>query len=254
MKIAVLVKQVPDTEEPRHLDAATGDVDRSGENVIDEITARAMAWALQIAKANKAQLVAVTMGPTDASAVLRHCLALGADEAVHIVDDASPEPDAVRASAVLTAALRQINADLIVAGDASTDTKTGAFAAMLAERLNLAHLGYLSSAEVTGNTVSGRREGAASAELLSAELPAVISVGEAIAEPEVPGFRGIMGAKRKPRRNLTAAELGVPASPAPAWTVSQVTQRPARSQGEIVDEAAGAARIAAFLNENRIGA
>ena len=76
MRIVVLVKQVPDTEEPRHLDLASGDIERSGDDVIDEITERAIAWALPVAKTNKAQLIALTMGPEHAGAILRHCLAL----------------------------------------------------------------------------------------------------------------------------------------------------------------------------------
>lgn len=253
MRIVVLVKQVPDTEEPRHLDLASGDIERSGDDVIDEITERAIAWALPVAKANKAQLIALTMGPEHAGAILRHCLALGADEAVHVIDEASPEPDAVRASAVLAAALRQIGADLIVTGDASTDTKTGALAAMLAERLGLPHASYLSQAEVAGGTLTGQRESAEAGQQISVQLPAVVSVTEAIAEPEVPGFRGIMGAKRKPRRTLSVAELGLGAPTAASWARTAVTQKPARGNGELhIDEGDGAARIADFLAANQI--
>jgi len=137
MRTIVLVKHVPDTELPRHLDTATGAIDMSGDNVLDEINSRALTWALDLRNAAGGDVIALTMGPKAATESLRAALAIGANEAVHIIDDAQPGPDAIASSAVLAAAIKQIGFDLVVAGDASTDGSTGAVPAMLAERLGV---------------------------------------------------------------------------------------------------------------------
>lgn len=212
MRTIVLVKHVPDTELPRHLDTATGAIDMSGDNVLDEINSRALTWALICATPQVAKVIALPMGPKAATESLRATLAIGANEAVHIIDDAQPGPDAIASSAVLAAAIKQIGFDLVVAGDASTDGSTGAVPAMLAERLGVPHLTYVTAASVAGQTLTATRDGGDVSYELTADLPAVVSVTEKIAEPKVPGFKGIMTAKRKPRRTLQLSDLGLDAS------------------------------------------
>lgn len=248
MKIVLLVKHVPDTEEPRYLDLATGLLDRSGECALDEINSRALSWVLAIGKPLKAEITVLTMGAEPASKALRQALAIGADKSVHIVDPALAGSDAAQTSAVLAAALRQIGFDLVVAGDVATDGRGGIVPAMIAEHLGVPHLTHASSAEVVGTTLTATREDGETSRTLRAELPAVLSLREQIAEPEVPGFRGIMGAKRKPKQNLTLAELGVPAA-APNWTLTGVSQRPARGQGQLInnDDGTAAQQIVAYL-------
>ena len=106
MRTIVLVKHVPDTELPRHLDTATGAIDMSGDNVLDEINSRALTWALDLRNAAGGEVIALTMGPKAATESLRAALAIGANEAVHIIDDAQPGPDAIASSAVLAAPVK----------------------------------------------------------------------------------------------------------------------------------------------------
>lgn len=252
MRLVVLVKQVPDTEEPRHLDPATGLLDRSEDGVVDEITARALAWALDVRDAVGGEVVALTMGPEDAGDAVRRALAIGADEAVHVLDDALAGSDAVATSAVLAAALARTGFDLVVAGVASTDGQVGAVPAMVAERLAVPHLTYLGEVTVTESAVTGRREAGDSTYQVTAEPPAVVSVTEKVAEPRTPSFKGLMAAKRKPQTVLTLADLDVDAASvglgAAAWEVTAVSARPPRAQGEVVtDDGDAARRIADFL-------
>ena len=88
--------------------------------------------------------------------------------------------------------------------------------------------------------------------MLTAELPAVVSVGEKINEPRYPSFKGIMAAKKKPVSTLTLADAGIdPAEVGLAAATSRVTSaqpKPPKSAGErVTDEGDGGARIAAFL-------
>src|ERR1700712_465289 len=123
MKIAVLVKQVPDTYGERKLDVATGLIDRDASDaVMDEINERALEVALTLKDSDKStEVVLITMGPASAKDALRKGLSMGADSAVHVLDDDLEGSDAPTTATVLAAALRQQSFDLVIAGNESTD-------------------------------------------------------------------------------------------------------------------------------------
>ncbi|WP_244903632.1 electron transfer flavoprotein subunit beta/FixA family protein [Cnuibacter physcomitrellae] len=149
MKIVVLIKQVPDTYGERRLDTTSGRIDRSIDPVIDEITERAIEVALTEKDRSDAEVVLLTMGPASAVEMLRRGLAIGADRAVHVLDDALAGSDMLRTSAVLAAALRREGFDLVITGNESTDGRGGSMAAMLSEQLSVPHATYLNAVEIT---------------------------------------------------------------------------------------------------------
>ncbi|MEO8093304.1 MAG: electron transfer flavoprotein subunit beta/FixA family protein [Pseudolysinimonas sp.] len=253
MKIAVLVKEVPDTWGDRRLDPTTKRVDRSSDVVVDEVDEKAVEIALQLRDANSGSTVTVvTMGPKGALDSLRKGLAMGADTAIHLVDDGLVGSDAVQTSAALAAAIAPRGFDLVIAGNESTDGRTAAVPAMLAERLGLAQLTALRTLSVSGTTISGERvtdDGFVDAET---SLPAVVSVNEQIAEARYPSFKGIMAAKKKPVEVLTIADLGLAASDtgaANSWSiVRDVTARPPRTGGTIItDDGTAATQLVDYL-------
>lgn len=253
MKIIALVKQVPDTGGERKLNA-DGILDRdASDKIIDEINERSLEIALSYKDSNKGtEVVLMSMGPADATATLRKGLSMGADSAIHIVDDALAGSDAVWTSAVLAAAIRQTGFDLVVAGNESTDGRGGVVPAMLAERLGVAPLTYLNSVELSEGSVSGVRSTDGGTLTAHAALPAVISVTEVAAEPRFPNFKGIMTAKKKPLTVLTVAELGVEA-PAAHTIVVSAAERPARSAGKkIIDDGNAGNELAEFLAAERL--
>ena len=253
MKIAVLVKEVPDTWGDRRIDPTTKRVDRSADAVVDEVDEKAVEIALQVQAANSGSTVTVvTMGPKGALDSLRKGLAMGADDAIHLLDDGLVGSDAVQTSAALAAALSTRGFDLVIAGNESTDGRTAAVPAMLAERLGTAQVTNLRTLTVSGTTVSGERVTDAGSVDVSAELPAVVSVTEQIAEARYPSFKGIMGAKKKPVETLSINDLGLDASTtgaANSWSVVlEVTPRPARSGGTIItDDGTAASQLADYL-------
>src|ERR1700712_375025 len=106
MKIAVLVKEVPDTWGDRQIDPGTKRVVRSGEVVIDEINEKAVEAALLVKEANSgSDVTVVTMGPANANDAIRKALSMGADAGIHIIDDSLAGSDAIQTSASLAAAL-----------------------------------------------------------------------------------------------------------------------------------------------------
>ncbi|GAA2559038.1 electron transfer flavoprotein subunit beta/FixA family protein [Pseudonocardia hydrocarbonoxydans] len=260
MNIVVLVKQVPDTYSERKLNPSDGVLDRDATDaVLDEINERAVEAALVLKEANDGSEVTVlTMGPDRATDAIRKALSMGADKAVHLSDEALAGTDAVGTAKALAKAIGTVDGvDLVIAGNEASDGRGGAIAAMVADVLGLPALTHAREITVDGSAVTVKRETDEGITMLSAELPAVISVGEKINEPRYPSFKGIMAAKKKPVATLSLADAGIDASEVGlANALSAVTSaspKPPKSAGEkIEDEGDGGAKIAAFLVSQKL--
>ncbi|MBM9468011.1 electron transfer flavoprotein subunit beta/FixA family protein [Nakamurella leprariae] len=258
MDIAVLIKQVPDTYGERRLHETDWSLDRAATDaVIDEIDTRGVELALTLTEQHGGEVTAVTMGPDGATDALRKALAMGAAKAVHITDPALAGSDAVATSAVLAAALRQLDVDLIVTGNESTDGRSAAVPAMLAERLGLPAVTSVRALTVDGDTLTAERVVEGGWARIQAPLPAVVSVNEKIAEPRYPNFKGIMSAKKKPVTTLTLADLGVDAdrvgAAGSATRAVDGAPRPPRTGGHtITDDGSAGAQAARYLIERKV--
>ncbi|MFJ6456139.1 electron transfer flavoprotein subunit beta/FixA family protein [Paenarthrobacter sp. NPDC091669] len=255
MKIVVLIKQVADTAEERQLDLNTGRLDReASEAVFDEINERALEVALQYKDSNKGtSVVLMSMGPKNALEALRRGLSMGADSAVHVLDQHLEGADAARTASVLAAALRTVDFDLVLAGNESTDGRSGVVPAMVAEHLGLPLLGCLISAEITEGDVRGQRQGEDGVLQLRSSLPAVITVTERSAEARFPSFKGILGAKRKAVNVLSLEDLPLNEQGGSRTVVLSTQTRPARRAGrKIIDDGTAAAELAEYLVTNRL--
>jgi electron transfer flavoprotein beta subunit len=257
MNIVVLVKQVPDTESERKLAPGAGTLDRAAaDGVINELDEYAIEEGLRLAQAHGGEVTILSVGPQRAAESIRKALSMGADKAVHVLDDGIAGSDSLATSAVIAAALGQVGFDLVIAGAESTDARTGVVPAMLAERLGVPQLTQASKVDVSGASVTVRRVSDDGFDVVEASLPAVLSVLEKINEPRYPSFKGIMAAKKKPVQTLTLADLGV--SPdavglgGSATEVADFAARPPRAAGVVVkDEGDGGAKAAAFLAERK---
>lgn len=255
MKIAVLIKQVPDTWGERKLDPATGRVDRdASDRVIDEVGERALEVALTVKdEAKDTEIVAVSMGPQEATDALRKALSMGADSAIHVLDDALTGSDMLRTATVLSAALRDVGFDLVLAGNESTDGRGGIVPAMIAEQLGMPALLNLNSVQLSAGQVSGERGTEDGTLTAHAALPAVVSVTERTPEARFPNFKGIMTAKKKPIAVITASQLGVDLDSLATSVVLSTAEREARAAGRIVvDDGNAAAELAQYLADQRL--
>ena len=258
MNIVVLCKQVPDTYSERRL-REDGALDRDASDaVLDEINERAVEEALQLKEAHGGAVTVVSMGPDRATEAIRKALSMGADAAVHLSDEALAGSDAVGTARALAGAIGTVaDVDLVLAGNEASDGRSAAVPAMVAEVLGLPALTHAREVTVEGGTVTVRRETDDGVVTLTAELPAVVSVGEKINEPRYPSFKGIMAAKKKPVQTWSLADLEISADQvggASAWTeVVEVTARPPRSAGTIVtdEDGSGAAELVEFLSTNK---
>ncbi len=257
MKIVVLVKEVPDTYGDRKLTVETGLANRdAGDRVLDEIGERALEVALSYADAHPGTEVAVvSMASEAAAATIRKGLAMGAATALQVVDDALIGADLGVTARVLAAAVRRVGFDLVITGNLSTDGSGGVIPAMLAEHLGVPHATGLSSVQIADAGITGTRATDGGVARVSAPLPAVISITEALPDARFHNFKGIMAAKKKPFETVSLADLGVDVDPslAPQSILTAVSEKPPRGAGvKIVDEGEAGDKLAAFLIENRL--
>ncbi len=257
MKIVVCVKQVPDSWAEKTLRPTDHTLDReSVDAVMNELDEYAVEEALRLQEAHGGEVVVLSMGPSQTSDTIRKALSMGADSGVHIVDDALHGSDALATSAALASALKDRGADLVLFGSESTDARMSVVPAMVAERLGLPQLTFASQVSVEGSSVTTHRVTDGGYDVVTASLPAVVSVVEKINEPRYPSFKGIMAAKKKPVESVDVAALGLSADQvglAAAWSVvEEAAARPPKSKGTIVtDEGAGGVAIADFLSEQK---
>ncbi|WP_028932554.1 electron transfer flavoprotein subunit beta/FixA family protein [Pseudonocardia spinosispora] len=259
MNIVVLVKQVPDTYSERTLADSDHTLDREAtEAVIDEINERSVEAALLLKEAHDGEVTVVCMGPDRATEAIRKALSMGADKAVHLSDEALHGSDAVQTAKALAKVIGTVEGyDLVIAGNEASDGRIGAVPAMIADVLGLPSLTHAQELEVSGSTVTVTRGTDDGITKLTAELPALVSVGEKLNEPRYPSFKGIMAAKKKPVQTITLADAGIDASEVGlANALSSVTEsapKPPKSAGEKVeDEGDGGSKIAEYLVGQKI--
>jgi electron transfer flavoprotein beta subunit len=253
MNIVVCVKQVPDTAVERTLRDDDFRLDRASvDGVINELDEYAIEEGLQLAEAHGGEVTILSMGPEQVSDSIRKALSMGADKAVHLVDDALAGSDALGTSLALATVLERIGFDLVILGAESTDARMGVLAAMLAERLGVPQMSLASKVEIDGSSITVHRQADYGYDKVVASLPAVVSVVEKINEPRYPSFKGIMAAKKKPVETLSLADTGIDPGQvglsAAATEVVSFAKRPPRQAGTIVkDEGDGGAKGAEFL-------
>jgi electron transfer flavoprotein beta subunit len=258
MNIVVCVKQVPDTYEEKKLRDTDKTLDREGvEGVMNELDEYAVEEALRLKEAHGGEVTILTMGPEKAVETIRKALSMGADSAVHVVDEGLHGSDALATSYALAKALGTIEHDLVILGVESTDARMSVIPAMLAERTGAAQLSFARKVEVNGSTVKIERQTDTGYDVVEAQTPAIISVVEKINEPRYPSFKGIMAAKKKPLTTLTLADAGIEAASVglagSGTSVAEFAARPPKAAGTIVkDEGDGGVKLAEFLAAQKI--
>lgn len=213
VKAAVLVKQVPDTEEVR-IDSKTREPDASrAQRVLSLYDKNAVEAAVQLKEAGKLEsVVAISLGDDKVEETLREVLAMGADEAVAIKAPELLKAGSLPKAKALAKAIEAVGGvDLVLASEESADSHTASTGPMVAELLGAALLSYVAKLELEGDGVQVERETDEGVETLKASFPVVISVVESINEPRLPALMQILQAKNKPLGSKSLADLGVEA-------------------------------------------
>jgi electron transfer flavoprotein beta subunit len=251
MKIAVCVKQIP--EGTRRIDPETKRLDRSGEGALNPFDAHAVEEALRLKDAGgEGEIVLVSMGPAKAQDALRKALAMGADRAVLVSDEAAAGADLVATSSVLAKALERESADLILFGQQAGDSDGAVLPAAVADRLRLPVVSQAADVSQADGKLTVKRQTEFGYDVIEAPLPAVIAVSDAINEPRYPSLKGIMGAKSKPQETVSLGDLGLDA-PASHTEVYALDDPPARGDSRKIEGDGDAAQaVLDFLAEKRL--
>jgi len=255
MKIAVCVKQVPDSWAEKKM--INGTLDREGvDAVLNDLDEYAVEEALRIAEAHGGNeegsansVTIISMGPERATEAIRKALSMGANDAILISDSALAGADAITTSAVLAKVIETGGFDLVLCGTESTDARMSVVPAMISARLGWAQLTFAGSVVVdpAASTVAITRVTDAGVDSMGASFPAVLSVIEKINEPRYPSFKGIMTSKKKTIDVRDCAAIGV--SVQGAWSlVADSAPRPARAAGiKVTDSGDGGKELVDFL-------
>jgi electron transfer flavoprotein beta subunit len=258
VKIAVCVKQVPDAGAPKRIDPQTKRLDRSVEGALNPFDVHAVEEALRVKEAaGDGEVVLVTLGPAKALESLRRALAMGADRAVLVSDEAAQGSDLVATSRILAAVLEREAADLVLFGQQSSDSDGAVLWAAVADRLRLPVVSQVAELEVADGKVKAKRQTEFGYDVIEAAGPVVVSVSDAVNEPRFPSLKGIMGAKSKPQETLAAGELGLSTEQVgqagSGTEVYALSDPPARGDSiKIEDDGSAAQKIVDFLAEKKV--
>jgi electron transfer flavoprotein beta subunit len=232
---------VPDIGEVK-IDPVTHNLIRQGiPSVVNPFDKNAVEEAILQREKHGGKVTVVTMGPPQAAEALKECLAVGADEVVHLSDMAFGGSDTLATGKALAAAARKIgDYDLILCGKQATDGDTAQVGPEMAEFLGLPQVTNVVKLDVEGDTATIKREEDCGYSVFSAKLPLVITVTKVINEPRLPSIKGRMKANRAAILVWTAADIGVTredvglaASPTRVAKIFNMTQR---GQGEIIKD------------------
>lgn len=209
MDILVLVKSVPDTESRIRISQDGSSIDESDVKlIISPFDENAIEEALKLRDGTGGGTVTVmTAGDGRSQAVLRQALAMGADKAVLITEPDCAAPDGLRTATVLAAAARSVDFELILAGKQGVGHDRSQVAPMLAELLDLPHVGVAVKLELSDGRAKVEREIEGGHEIVDTELPAVVTCQKGLNEPRYASLKGIMAAKKKPLETWGADKL-----------------------------------------------
>ena len=259
MNIFVFVKRVPDTESKIRIDHETNRISEEGLNfVLGPYDEFAVEEALQIREAQGGTVTVFSVGPEEALVTLKKCLAMGADEAVLLKDDALETYDGLRTARIISQALqgKYQEYDLLLFGKQAVGSDNGQVPAMVAEFLSLPQVSVVTKLEVQGGQGTAHREIEGSSEKMSVPLPAVISAQKGLNEPRYETLKGIMMAKRKEIPVLTIQDLGLDEGALVSQLeLVKLESPPERQAGTIIEDEpeAAAKRMVEFLrNEAKV--
>lgn len=209
MEIIVPIKHVVDVE--LDIRVKEGQIIKDGLlyviNNWDEVAIEA---ALKLTETVGGSVTLVTIGGKEASVALRKALAMGAHQAIHILDSAFEGSDSSVYATALAQLLKKRSWDLIITGKQAQDTDAALTPGMLAEFLDIAHVSNVCEIEsVDSNSLHLQRKADVGKDVMELSLPALISVNDSLHEPRLASMRGIMKAKRIKIETLGAEALGM---------------------------------------------
>jgi electron transfer flavoprotein beta subunit len=262
LKICVLVKEVPDAAVEKRMDPGSKRLDRSGEKNLNPFDTHAIEAAMQIKEGGAVEveeIIAVTMGPESAFRALHKAVSLGADRSVHLTDEALAGSDVAATGYALAKVLETEKPDLVLLGQQSDDGECYTIGAIVADHLQMPSLTQVIKIDVEGNALICERQAEYGYDTVEVELPAVISVGDAINEPRYPSLKAIMGAKKKQLDTKSTGDVGIEGDKVgeagSKTEVLGINPPPEKASGQIIEDEdtdETVQQIVAWLEERKL--
>jgi electron transfer flavoprotein beta subunit len=252
----VFVKRVPDTESKIKINHETNSINEEGLNfVLSPYDEYAVEEALQIKEAKGGQVTVFSVGSDETQTILKKCLAMGADEAVLVKDDAGETFDGLRTAKIIAQVLKTKHTeyDLLLFGKQSVGADNAQVPSMVAALMDLPQVNVVTDLEIEGNQASALREIEGAREKITFSLPAVISAQKGLNEPRYETLKGIMAAKRKEIPVISLDELGLqPDELEVKIELIKMESPPEREAGKVIDDEPGEAakKLAEFLRQD----
>lgn len=213
MKIAVCIKQVPDSTAKIAVKEDGMGIKEDGiKFVMSPYDEFAVEEALRLKEKNVgSEVVVFTYGPKRSQEALRSALAMGCDKAIHVSSDGLPF-DSLTSAKVLSAALQKEQVEILFTGRHAIDDDAAQVSQMIAEKLSWPHVTVVSKLTIDGmNAIAERDIDGGAKEIWSVQLPAVFAASKGLNEPRYASLKGIMAAKSKPLSMVTPTDLGLSA-------------------------------------------
>lgn len=228
-----MLKVVPDTETKFQLAGDNSDVvwDDSIEWIMSPYDEYALEEAILTKESLGGTVTVLTIGSGKESQVIRKALAMGADDAIVIQNEALAGADASNIAKVLAKEVEELQPDLVFAGKLATDSNDSFVGPAIAAILDWPSISEISALKVTEDSISATRDAPGRKEKFTAKLPAIVTVDKGINEPRYPKLPDIMKAKRKPLNEKDGSEFTTETK----TTQISVEFPPQKSGGEIFD-------------------
>lgn len=232
MKIAVLVKQVPDTA--ASIKASGSSISEGGIKwILSPFDENALEAALKIKEGSPDSLItAVSFGPDRVSEALKTAYAFGVDHAVHIKNNDSSPLDVSFTAVILGNYLKKNTFDLILTGHTAIDSQSSMAPSMISEILSCSLINNSLEINIEGNGVRVKREMEEGTSVMKSNFPVVVSATKNLNNPRYPNIKMVMASKKKQIETLESAEFEEGARRIEIVSVENPPQRP---QGRIIE-------------------
>ena len=241
MNLIVCVKQVPDTEAKITIAGDGKSIDDAEINyILNPYEEFAIEEALRIKEAaQQGEVILVSVGSERAATALRNGLAMGADRAILVADEALENNDPLATATVLAKVIKELDYKLIFCGQQGIGGDNSQVGAMLAELLDLPQVCVVTKLEIMDGKLKAHRQIEGLTEVVEAALPAIITAQKGLNEPRYPSLKGIMMAKKKPLEQKSLADLGLKVEDigetAAKIKTTKLELPPKRTAGKIVE-------------------
>lgn len=236
VKIIVCIKRVPDTESRIKIRKDGAAIDKTGlEYILNPYDEFAVEEALKTKEAHDGEVTILCLGPAEATKEIRTCLAMGADKAVHLVDEAEFR-DAHSAAAILASAVKDMEYDMVFFGKQGVDHDNAQVGLMVAALLGIPAVPEVNTFELKNGTATVKRDIEGESQIFEVPLPAVFTAQKGLNEPRYASLKGIMMAKKKTIENRSFEEVKSKV------VFKKLEPPPARPPGKIVGEGPEAAK------------